>query len=217
MKKFCFSLSLLLGLIPSAFALRPQTRVVEVDTVAHCSMQAMESTVSRFCYEFQADVDMLFEWAYLNTDGGEEEKTGKGKDAVRLEYRDRTYDPVAKTGDVAINIYVLGSRLVRDAHLGTQYSAHSYAPGKLEQRLDATYSGSLLDGAMIRFEMDSISPVETAVHYTFSISFGRFLAQFISDKTWAGVAEWRLRAIFDNLVEFAETGTVSTPKNFAPK
>lgn len=199
---------------------RPKTRGVEMDTVANCSLAAMENSIHKFCYEFQADPDSLFAWAYLNTGSetpGEQkkEKTRKrdessnGKDAIRLVYKDRTYDPNKQIGDVALDIYVLGNPLYRDNHLGTIYTKTPISNTQQIQQLIATYSGSLLEGGEIRFHLDSIAPNQVKVHYTFNLTFGRFLATFISDKTWRNVADWRFRAILGNLVEYAETGKVT--------
>lgn len=211
-------------------AARPKVRGVEKDTIAHCSMAAMRATVERFCYEFQADPDLLFKWAYLNTGSpsqkpdtvaktpeqlkkeAEQRKKNEskdGKDAIRLVYKDRTYNPETYTGDVAIDIYVLGSRMFKDNHLVSVYSHRQLQPGSEEQRLTAVYTGSLLDGGLIYFRLDSIAPNRTRVHYDFHANLGTFMATFISDKTWNNVGAWRLRNIFGNLIEYAETGKVT--------
>lgn len=210
--------------------MRPKTRGVIVDTVANCHISKVHATVSRFCYEFQADPDLLFSWAYLNT-GSEspdepqkelteaekikkeeqrkKDESKEGKDAIRLVYKDRTYDPDTYTGDVAIDIYVLGSRMFKDNHLGTVYGTTMLTSHSEIQQLNATYSGSILDGGQILFRLDSIGPNLTEVHYDFNLTFGRFLATFISDKTWQNVVEWRLKNILGNLIEYAETGKVT--------
>lgn len=230
MKHLLALISILAVFILPSEASRPKTRGVVIDTVANCSASVMHATISRFCYEFQADPDLLFSWAYLNTGSEnpeddkkeltEEEKrkleekrkkdeSKEGKDAIRLVYKDRTYDPEHHVGDVAIDIYVLGSRMFRDNHLGTVYSALPLTNHSEIQQLNATYSGSILDGGQILFRLDSIAPNRTEVHYDFNLTFGRFLATFISDKTWQTVVEWRLRNILGNLIEFSETGKVT--------
>lgn len=224
-------LAALLLLFVAPMSARPKTRGVVIDTVANCHISSMHATISRFCYEFQADPDRLFSWAYLNTGSEspsdepkpelteeekqrlEEEKkkneSKEGKDALRLVYKDRTYDPETYTGDVAIDIYVLGSRMFKDNHLGTIYGATMLTDHSEIQQLNATYSGSILEGGQILFRLDSIGPNQTEVHYDFNLTFGRFLATFISDKTWNNVAAWRFNNILGNLIEYAETGKVT--------
>ena len=46
------------------------------------------------------------------------------------------------------------------------------------------------------------------MHYEFRLVFGKVLSTFISDKMWNNAVRWRLEMIFDNLVEYAETGNV---------
>lgn len=217
----------LVHILAGSVEARPKTRGVEMDTIAHCTMTAMENTISKFCYQFQADPDELFSWAYLNTGSespndqksetpnantpskNKRDESSNGKDAIRLVYKDRMYDPDKHIGDVALDIYVLGNPLFRDNHLGTIYAKTAISNTQQIQQLIATYSGSLLEGGEIRFHMDSIAPNQVKVHYTFNLTFGRFLATFISDKTWRNVADWRFRAIFRNLIEYAETGKVT--------
>ena len=104
---------------------RPQTRTVVVDTVCEAPIQDLLPVIKRFCYEFQACPDSLFEWAYKNLGEPEvvesKDKSKESKDVIQLDYKDRTYDPKTKTGDVAIDIYVLGVRWWKDQHLGTKY------------------------------------------------------------------------------------------------
>lgn len=226
MKKICVLIGLFI-IVSSSVMARPKTRGVEMDTIAHCSLTAMENTISKFCYQFQADPDELFSWAYLNTGSespseqkaettntnasskNKRDESANGKDAIRLVYKDRKYDAKQRVGDVALDIYVLGSPMFRDNHLGSIYSQTEISQTQQIQQLIATYSGSLLEGGEIRFHLDSIAPNRVKVHYTFNLTFGRFLATFISDKTWRNVADWRFRAIFGNLVEYAETGKVT--------
>lgn len=226
MKKICIVSCLLILVTTTTFA-RPKTRGVEMDTIAHCSLAAMENSIHKFCYQFQADPDSLFAWAYLNTGSetpGEQkaettntnaasknkrDESANGKDAIRLVYKDRMYDRIQQTGDVTLDIYVLGTPMFRDNHLGSIYSKTRINEKQQIQQLIATYSGSLLEGGEIRFHLDSIAPDKVKVHYSFNLTFGRFLATFISDKTWRNVADWRFRAILRNLVEYAETGKVT--------
>jgi len=63
--------------------------------------------------------------------------------------------------------------------------------------------------------MEPISENQTKVHYEFRLVFGKVLSTFISDKTWRNAIEWRFATILENLVEHAETGTVS-PKQRGP-
>lgn len=216
------SLIFVLILIPTLSSAYPRLRGVSIDTIANATLADVNTTIDRFCYEFQSNPDELFKWAYLNTDQPpgtpkpvEKEKDAKkfdegkdGKDAIRLVYKDRTYNAEKHEGDVAIDIYVLGTRLFRDNHFGTYYTLQHGKPGHVTHQLDATYSGSLLDGGIIRFQVDSIAPQQTRIRYTFNLTLGRFLAAFVSDKTWQNVGKWRFEVIFNNLVEYAETGKV---------
>ena len=193
---------------------RPQTRAVVIDTVCDASIEQLLPVIRRFCYQFQACPDSLFDWAYLNLKEHEEEDTNKntkeGRAVIQLSYKDRTYDPKTKTGDVAIDIYVLGVRWWKDQHLGTKYSLTrpAHAPHPLTARLKATYSGSILEGGDWIFVMTPVSPTQTHLHYEFSLTFGRVLSAFISDKIWKNAIEWRFQIILENLIEYAETGTV---------
>lgn len=192
----------------------PQQRAVVRDTVCDVPLKEMLRIADRFCYQFQSCPDSLFSWAYVDLGSQKEEpEVKKEKDspnAIQLRYKDRVYDPVNKTGDVAIDIYVLGVRWWKDQHLGTKYvltrPAHAKVP--LTAQMTATYSGSILDGGRFILRMEPESPTRTRVHYEFRITFGRVLSTFISDKTWQNAIEWRLSTILDNLVEYAETGAV---------
>lgn len=204
----------------SAFALRPQMREVVIDTVCNAPLHDMLVTTNRFCYEFQACPDSLFNWAYLGTGEVQTEtkKTKESRDAIQLRYKDRVYDAKSKTGDVAIDIYVLGVRWWKDTHLGTKYVLSRPAKSKypLTAHMAATYSGSILEGGDFVLRMEPISENQTRVHYEFRLVFGKVLSTFISDKTWHNAIEWRLETILENLVEQAETGTVKQ-KQRGPK
>ena len=208
--------TILLLLLVSAFAYagRPQTRAVVIDTICHAPLKDMLKVANRFCYQFQACPDSLFTWAYLGLEEKKEDPaptSKEGRNVSQLRYKDRVYDPKLKTGDVAIDIYVLGARWWKDQHLGTKYvlmrPAKSQYP--LTAHMTATYSGSILEGGHFKLRMEPISPNETKVHYEFSLTFGRVLSTFISDKTWQNGIEWRFATILENLVECAETGTVT--------
>lgn len=213
---------LLLTLSMGAYA-RPQTRAVVIDTVVEASIADLLPVISRFCYEFQACPDSLFLWAYKNlgTPGAKEStgKTKESKDAIQLHYKDRRYDAQTKTGDVAIDIYVLGVKWWKDQHLGTQYRLTRPANAKypLTAHMTATYSGSILEGGNVLFRMTPETPTRTHVHYEFDITFGRVLSAFISDKMWCNAIEWRFVTILENIIEYTETGTVQKrevgPKN----
>ena len=203
---------LLLLTSASAFAIRPQKRAVVVDTVCNAPLKEMLKVANRFCYEFQACPDSLFDWAYLGLEEKEDDapQSKEGRTVIQLRYKDRVYDPKLKTGDVSIDIYVLGVRWWKDQHLGTKYvlSRPANAEYPLTAHMTATYSGSILEGGHFILRMDPISPTQTKVHYEFSLTFGRVLSAFISDKTWKNGIEWRFYTILENLVECAETGTV---------
>lgn len=210
----------LLVVSTSVFALRPQRREVVIDTICNAPLKQMLRVADRFCYQFQACPDSLFEWAYLGLGEAEvvESKTKESRDAIQLRYKDRCYDAKNKTGDVAIDIYVLGVRWWKDQHLGTKYvlsrPAKSHYP--LTAHMVATYSGSILEGGDFILRMEPISENQTKVHYEFSLTFGKVLSAFISDKTWRNAIQWRFETILENLVECAETGTVQ-PKERGPK
>jgi hypothetical protein len=210
---FCLFLS------TSAYALRPQMREVVIDTVCNAPLHDMLVTANKFCYQFQACPDSLFDWAYIGLGEAEvaESKTKESRDVIQLRYKDRMYDPKLKTGDVAIDIYVLGVRLWKDQHLGTKYVLSRPAKSKypLTAHMTATYSGSILEGGDVVIRMEPISENQTKVHYEFRLVFGKVLSTFISDKTWRNAIEWRFATILENLVEHAETGTVS-PKQRGP-
>ena len=213
-----FALLLLMTLSLSAFS-RPQRREVVIDTICNAPLQQMLAVTNRFCRQFQACPDSLFTWAYLGL--GEEEsepKTKESRDAIQLRYKDRVYDPKLKTGDVSIDIYVLGVRWWKDQHLGTKYTLTRpvNAPYPLTGHLTATYSGSILEGGDMIMKLEPISENQTKIHYEFRLVFGKVLSAFISDKTWHNAIEWRFGVILENLVECAETGTV-LPKQRGPK
>ena len=212
--------ALLASLSLTTFA-RPQVREVVIDTVCQAPLEQMLKVVDRFYYQFQACPDSLFEWAYLGLEEQEEdkgkEKTKESRDVIQLRYKDRTYDPVQRIGDVAIDIYVLGSRWWKDQHLVTQnlHSDHTYT-NITTAHMTATYSGAILDGGDIIVRLEPVSANQTKVHYEFSLKFGRILSMFISDKMWQNSIEWRFAVILENLIECAETGTVQ-PKVRGPK
>ena len=201
---------LLLTLMPLTAAAGPKYRAVVVDTICHAPIEAVQQTAAKFCRQFQACPDSLFDWAYvgLEEDQTEKEKTKESRDAIQLRYKDRTYDPKTLRGDVAVDIYVLGIRWWKDTHLGSQCT-HTW-PNEIPQtartHLTATYSGSLLDGGNCIFEMEALTPVTTQIHYTFDFTFGQMLAFFISDKVWQNAIAWRFPVILKNIVEHAENG-----------
>ena len=219
MKKI-ISVVCLLFLLTGSLSARPQRREVIIDTLCMASIETLCQVVDSFCYQFQACPDSLFLWAYLGMEEGDVNtpKTKESKDAIQLRYKDRSYDPVSKAGDVAIDIYVLGTRWWKDQHLGTEYSQTTpiHARYPLTTHMTASYSGSLLDGGDVIFRMEPLDAKRTIVHYEFSIGFGRFLSAFISDNVWKNAIEWRFEVILENLVECAETGTV-TLKERGPK
>lgn len=201
----------------SAFA-RPQQRAVVIDTICNVPLKDLLMASDKFCYQFQACPDSLFSWAYVGLGSQEDsivkEKNKESKDAIQLRYKDRVYDPKMKTGDVAIDIYVLGVRWWKDQHLGTKYvlSRPAHASYPLTAHMKATYSGSILEGGDFILRMEPVSPTQTKVHYEFRLVFGRVLSAFISDKTWRNAIEWRLATILDNILEYTETGTVQPKK-----
>ena len=208
-----FRISFLLLLTSALVFGRPQRREVVIDTICNAPLARMLEVVNLFSYQFQANPDSLFEWAYIGLGEAEvkESKSKEGRDAVQLRYKDRFYDPVEKNGDVAIDIYVLGIRWWKDQHLGTHYrlTRPKNANYPLTAHLNATYSGSILEGGDIVFRLEPLSDTQTAVHYEFTLVFGKVLSAFISDKTWRNAMEWRFETILENLVEYAETGTVT--------
>lgn len=152
MKKLTLFCMLLLS--TSVFALRPQKREVIIDTICNAPLKDMLHATNRFCRQFQACPDSLFQWAYKGLEDTEESKkaelTKESRNAIQLKYNDRIYDPVTKTGDVAVDIYVLGVRWWKDQHLGTKYQVTRppQASYPLTGHLQATYSGSILEGGI---------------------------------------------------------------------
>ena len=212
---------LCLGLLVSTLTFaRPQHRAVVLDTVCESPLVALLHVVDSFCYQFQACPDSLFEWAYLGMEDRElvENPSKESRSAIQLRYKDRTYDPKTKTGDVAIDVYVLGVRWWKDQHLGTKSVLYRPVNARypLTCHMTATYTGSILEDGQVIMRMEPISPTRTRVHYEFSLTFGKVLSAFISDKTWRNAIEWRFETILENLVECAETGTV-LPKERGPK
>lgn len=208
-----------LVLMTGSVCARPQKRAVVIDTVCNAPLHEMRAVASRFCYQFQACPDSLFEWAYLGL--GEEEvkpSSKESRDVIQLRYKDRVYDPAHKTGDVAIDIYVLGIRWWKDQHLGSKYrlTRPANAQYPLTAHMTATYSGSILEGGDFILRMEPLSENQTRVHYEFRLVFGKVLSAFVSDKMWHNAIEWRFETILENLVECAETGTVQ-PKRRGPK
>lgn len=208
-----------LVLMTGSVCARPQKRAVVIDTVCNAPLHEMRAVASRFCYQFQACPDSLFEWAYLGL--GEEEvkpSSKESRDVIQLRYKDRVYDPAHKTGDVAIDIYVLGIRWWKDQHLGSKYRLTHPANAQypLTAHMTATYSGSILEGGDFILRMEPLSENQTRVHYEFRLVFGKVLSAFVSDKMWHNAIEWRFETILENLVECAETGTVQ-PKRRGPK
>ena len=195
----------------SLFA-RPQRREVIIDTICNAPLKQMLKVANRFCYQFQACPDSLFSWAYKGMEPPkvETEKTKESRDAIQLVYKDRKYDAKTKTGDVTLDIIVLGVRWWKDQHLGTKYVLSRPAKSQypLTSHMTATYSGSILEGGNFIMHMEPISEDQTRIHYEFNITFGKVLSAFISDKTWHNAIEWRFETILENLIECAETGTV---------
>ena len=201
----------------TAMALHPQRREVIIDTICNASIEQLLMVADSFCYQFSACPDSLFKWAYLNMEEEQDESkkhTKESRSAIQLVYKDRVYDRKQKTGDVAIDIYVLGVRWWKDNHLGTRYMYLHPVDARypLTAHMTATYSGSILEGGDFIMRMEPLSDNRTYVHYEFGLTFGRLLSTFISDSMWHTAIEWRFVLLLQNLIECAETGTVA-PKN----
>ena len=217
--KMRFRLTVLLLLVSAALWARPQQRGVVVDTVCAAPLATVLRAAGDFCRQFQTQSDSLYEWVYVGireteNEDSSDQPTKESRNAIRLEYKDRVYDPVLKTGDVAVDIYVLGMRWWKDQHLGTKYtvSRAQDAPGAVTARMVATYSGSILEGGEVIFHLTPVDATHTRVHYEFNLRFGRVLSAFISDKTWHNAAEWRFEIIIRNIIEYCETGKVTNQK-----
>lgn len=214
-------LSLVALFLCAQLSARPQARAVVIDTVCNAPLQTMLRTTNKFCRQFMACPDSLFEWAYLGTGEPEvvesKKNTKEARDAIQLVYKDRWYDAKTKTGDVTMDIYVLGVRWWKDQHLGTKTVTRRPANAQypLTVHMAATYSGSILEGGDFVMRLEPISENQTKVHYEFRLVFGKVLSAFISDKMWHNAMEWRFVTILENLVEHAETGTVK-PKQRGP-
>lgn len=201
---------------------RTQERAVVIDTICKSTITQLLQVVDSFCYQFQACPDSLFGWAYLGLEEvktpANEEKTKESRDVIQLRYKDRVYDPIHKIGDVAIDIYVLGTRWWKDQHLVTQYvlTTHSIQ-NDMTAHMAATYTGaSIMESGDFIMYMKPLADGTIQVHYEFRLGFGRILSLFISDKTWTCALQWRFVTILENLIECAETGTVQ-PKFRGPQ
>lgn len=195
-------LFLTFSLLPTVLPAVVRDRRVVRDTICACTPAHWREIRDLFFYQFQTNSDSLFNWAYVNT-GDEGDK--EGKDAIKLVYGPGNYDPVTRRGDQQFDIWVLGSKMFTDRHLGT--ANHG-------DYLTATYSGSMLEGANIILRSDSLSPMQTAVYYEFHLRFGKFFSIFVNNRVWQNAVAWRLNTVFDNIIEFAEKGlvTVRPPK-----
>ncbi len=190
-------LFLILSFLPTVLPAAVRDRRVVRDTVCECTPARWREIRDLFFYQFQTNSDSLFDWVYVNT-GGDDDK--ENKDAIKLVYGPGTYDPVTKQGDQQFDIWVLGNNLFPDRHLGT-INHGDY--------LTATYSGSMLEGANIILRSDSLSPVQTAVYYEFHLRFGKFFSIFVNNRVWQNAVAWRLNTVFENIIEYAETGQVT--------
>lgn len=215
MKRPLLLTTILCLLAASNLFARPQRREVVMDTVVNAPLETMLHSVERFYRQFQSCPDSLFTWAYIGIDEIDKKNAGskptkESKNAIQLIYKDRTYDPVLKVGDVAIDVYVLGVRWWKDQHLGTIYtlSTPEDSAFPITAQLTADYTGSIIEGGDFVFVLEPIDATRTRVHYEFSLGFGKTLSLFISDKIWQNAIEWRFVIILNNLVEYAETGTV---------
>ena len=200
MKKLLLLLTVLVLIYSHTEAARPQLRYVQLDSLVNCSSVHFQKIIDKFFYQFQTNSDSLFQWVYLNTEGDGSDTDDNGKNAVGIRYAGATYDPITRTGDQTLDIYVLGSKMFPNRHLVTV----NHGPYMV-----VTYSGSLLNNADIRFRLDSISPQKTLISYEFNLEFGKFFALFVSDKIWNNTIKWRLEQVFKNMVEYAETGKVT--------
>ena len=168
-------LVLLLLSVSTAVLAGPQQRSVVRDTVCNVPLREMLRVADRFCYQFQSCPDSLFSWAYVDLGSQKEEiEVKKEKDspnAIQLRYKDRVYDPVNKTGDVAIDIYVLGVRWWKDQHLGTKYVLMRPAKAKfpLTAQMTATYSGSILDGGRFILRLEPESPTRNRMETRYDL------------------------------------------------
>ncbi len=187
----------------AVLASRPTNRKVQLDTVCSCTPNRFQYVIDKFFYQFQTNTDSIFEWAYLNTEG-DGNASENGKDAIKIHYNNALYDSITRTGDLGLDIYVLGMKMFPDRHIITTNNGSC---------LNATYSGSLLDDAHIKFTLDSIAPQLVRVRYEFNLVFGKFASMMVSDKVWHSAMRWRLEQIFANLVEYAETGQVIKRKD----
>lgn len=213
MKKIVLTITLMV-FCQVLWALPPQHREVVMDTIVNSSAQKIEEAISQYFYQFQACPDSLFSWAYMGLGSVEPDpgpdapaekrkKSSNSPDALALVYKDRVYNAETREGDVAIDIIVLGTPWWKDQHLCTICEGDS---------MSATYSGSLLEGGEIVFKVLPGQDGRTVVSYRFSLTFGRGLSLFITDKIWNNVIDWRLKQIFRNLMEFSEKGYVSKPE-----
>ena len=209
---YLFLFCVLCPLIAMADSSERQTRRLGFDRVFNCSYDRANEIIDLFVYEMQTDMNHLFTWAFIGT---ENEGDTKGKDAVSLKYVGNTYDPETRTGVLLTTIEVLGMPWFKNREIGSLYT-DSVVAGTRYARLDITYSGSLLQAADGQFHSTPIGPNKTNVHFELNVTLGKFFSAFVTNKTWNEVAAWRIEMIFDNIREFAETGTVQ-PKQLKTK
>lgn len=181
-----------------------QTRRVVVDKVMNCSYDRANAVIDQFVYEMQTDMNHLFTWAFIGT---ENQGDTKGKDAVAIKYVGNEYDAATRTGVLTTTIEVLGMPWFKNRKIGSVYR-DSVVNNTRYARLEITYSGSLLQAANGQFHTTPIDAEHTKLHFELNVVLGKFFSAFVTTKTWNEVAAWRIRMMVDNIIEYAETGTV---------
>lgn len=189
-----------------------QTRRVHLNRVFECDEAHANAVIDTFVYQMQTDMNSLFKWAFIGT---ENQGDSKGKDAVSIVYTGNTYDPVKRDAVLYATISVLGIPWFKNREIGSIYT-DSVVNHTRYARLDITYSGALLQAADGQFHTTALDKNRTHVHFELNVILGKFFSAFVTNKTWAEVAAWRIETILDNIKEYAETGTVK-PKESPQK
>lgn len=176
-------------------------------SVAECTfnvgMEETQVVVDKFAYQFQAEVDSLFTWAYQ----GLRSEQNEDRDAIGLRYKSAHYDHKTRKSYNIVDILLLGNPVKKNVRIDGTYK-DSIKHGTHYSRLDIDYSGSLLQVANAEFRTTAIDSTHTKVKLILNIKLGWFFQGFVTRKVWRNNLEWRLGVILNNCKEYAEKGKV---------
>ena len=177
-------------------------------THAECEFNTTEErvmeVVNKFIYEFQADVNNLFTWAYIGN--GKEANTDR--DAIGIKYKECHYDPETRDSYNIVDVLLNGKPAFKDRRIGGHYT-ETMVDSTRNIRLDIDYSGSMLDKADAQFHITPLDSNLVRVRLEINLKLGWFINLFMTNRIWVNNVEWRIGVILDNLKEYAETGTVT--------